>query len=216
MLWCARSEPVRSRERMVSSDKAGIHSTHIEDLKNPIQLQLPTRDFSLPIARSKVLNQFILPGQFVDLALYFLDTPATKSMVGGRSRSIHRGIDSRLQSVDRIAHRLAELICPLPTRSPPKCITDIAAEYPEVYTVLFVDHLVLITSEPRASRSLGMKTYPDRGEKDSDDSKNCRSRGHARGFLSNAHKTDGNIQRDDSAVALCWLLEFVCHSRKAR
>ena len=69
---------------MVSSDKVGTHSTHVEDLKNPIQLQPPTRDLPLPIARSKVFNQFILPGQFVDLPLYFLNTPATKSTVGGR------------------------------------------------------------------------------------------------------------------------------------
>ena len=60
---------------MVSDDKAGTHSTHIEDLKNPIQLHPPTRNLSLPIARSKVFDEFVLAGQFLDLLLYFLDTP---------------------------------------------------------------------------------------------------------------------------------------------
>ena len=83
--WCLWSEPVRSRERMVSDDRIGSRLTHVEDLKNPIQLRPPTRNLSLPIARSKVFDQFILPGQFVDLALYFLNAPVIKSMVVGRS-----------------------------------------------------------------------------------------------------------------------------------
>ena len=121
----------------------GTHSTHVENLKNSIQFQPPTRDLSLPIVRSKVFNQFVLAGQFVNLPLYFLNTPVTKNMVGGRFQSIHRSINSRLQPVYRITHRLAELVCPLPIRSPPKHITDITAEYPEVNAILFVGQLVL-------------------------------------------------------------------------
>ena len=142
---------------MISSDEAGTHSTYIEDLKNPIQLQPPTRDLSLPITRSKVFNQFILAGQFVDLLLYFLNTPVIGNTVGGKPQSIHRWINSHLQPVYCIAHRLAELICPLPIRSPPKCITDVAAEYTEVHAILFVGHLVLTAFEPGTSRLFGMK-----------------------------------------------------------
>ena len=117
-------------------------------MKNPVQLHPPTRNLSLPIARSKVFDEFILPGKFLDLLLYFLNTPVMKNTVGARSRSIHHRIDSLLQPVYRTAHRLAEFVCPLPARSPPKCITDIGAEYPEVHAILFVDHLVLAMFEP--------------------------------------------------------------------
>ena len=83
LLWCLCSEPARSRERMISNDKTGTwHSTHIEDLKNPIQLQPPTRNLPLVITGSKVFDQRVLPGQFVDLPLNFLNTPVIKSTVG--------------------------------------------------------------------------------------------------------------------------------------
>ena len=147
------SEPVRSRERIVSNDKTGTHLTHIEDLKNPIQLHPPTGNLSLPVACSKVFNKFILPGQFVHLPLYFLNTPVIKSTVGGRPRNIRRRTDSRLQPIYRIAYRLAELVRPLSIRSPSKRITDIGTEYSEVHTILLVGHLVLTTFELGGSRS---------------------------------------------------------------
>ena len=77
----------------------------------------------------------------------------TKNTVGGRLQCIRHRTDSRLQSVDRISYRLAELVCPLSIRSPPKGITDIGAEYPEVHTILFVGHLVLTTVESGGSHS---------------------------------------------------------------
>ena len=77
----------------------------------------------------------------------------TKSMVGGRLQCIRHRMDSRLQSVYRASYRLAELVCPLSTRSPPKGITDIGAEYPEVHAILFVGHLVLTTVESGGSHS---------------------------------------------------------------
>ena len=70
---------------MVSDGGVGTRLTHIEDLQNFIELQLPTGNLSLTIARSKVFNEFILAGQFVDLPLYFLNTPVTESSVVGRS-----------------------------------------------------------------------------------------------------------------------------------
>ena len=59
----------------------------------------------------------------------------------------------------------------------------------------------------------GHDAYPDRGEKGSNNAKNSRSRGHARRFLSDVHHADGDVQREDSTVALCWLLSFACHGR---
>ena len=148
LLGCVYSDPARPGERTVSNDKAGIHLTHIEDLKNLIQLYPPARNLSLSIARREVFDEFLLPGQFFDLLLYFLNTPVIKNTVSGRSRSIHPRIDSRLQPVYCTTHRLAELVCPLSISSPPEYITDIGAEHPKIHTILFVGHLVLAMFEP--------------------------------------------------------------------
>ena len=76
-----------------------------------------------------------------------------KRTVGERTRSIHRWTNLRLQPIYRIAHQLAELVCLLSIRSPPKRITNMGTEYPEFHTILFVDHLVLTMPEPAISRS---------------------------------------------------------------
>ena len=137
---------------MCSSD-LGTRLTHIENLKNPVQLHPPTRNLSLPIARSKVFDQFILPGQFVDLPLYFLNTPVVKTTVVGRSRTIHLRIDSHLQPIYRVAHGLAELVRLLSVRSPLKGVTYVGAEYSEIHAILFVRQLVLTMFEPGRSHS---------------------------------------------------------------
>ena len=143
---------------MISNDKTGTwHSTHIEDLKDPIQFQPPTCNLSLIIAGGKPFDQRVLPGQFVDLPLNFPNTPVTKSTVG-RTRSIYHQTDSRLQLIYRIAHRLAELVSPLSVRSPPKGVTDVGTQYTEVHAILFVGELILGTFEPGISHSRrGMK-----------------------------------------------------------
>ena len=87
---------------MVSNSKAETHSAHIEDLKNPIQLQPPARDLSLPITRSKVFNQFILAGQLVDLSLYLPNTPVVGNTVG-------RGLKVYIAGSTHISNRLIAL-----------------------------------------------------------------------------------------------------------
>ena len=145
---CLCLEPARSEEQTVSNNRAETHPTIIEDPKNSIQLQPPTHNLSLEVARGKVFDEFVLPGQCFDFLLYFLNTPVVKSVVSGRSRSIHHRIDSIFQSVYRIAYRLAEFVCRLSARSPPERITDVGAQYPKVHAILFVDHLVLAMFEP--------------------------------------------------------------------
>ena len=71
-------------ERVVSDDKARINLTHIEDLKYPIQLQSPSRNLALYIARSKVFNHLILLGLFVQLPLYFPNASVIITTVSGR------------------------------------------------------------------------------------------------------------------------------------
>ena len=84
----------------------------------------------------------------ISRTLLWSRAPVAESLEG-----YYHQIDSRLQPVYRVAHRLAELICPLPARSPPKCITDIGAEYPEVHAILFIGHLVLVVFEHGMFRS---------------------------------------------------------------
>ena len=74
-------------------------------------------------------------------------------MVDGKVQNIHQGIDSRLQPIYCIAHRLIELVYPSSARSPPERIADIGTEYSKVYAVLFIGHLVLTVFESRTSRS---------------------------------------------------------------
>ena len=73
--------------------------------------------------------------------------------MGGRSRRTHHQIDSPLQLLYRVAHGLAEIVHPLSIRSPPKGVTHVGAEYPEVDAILFVGQLVLSIIEPGTSRS---------------------------------------------------------------
>ena len=138
---------------MLSNDKAEKYPTHIEDLKNFIQPRLPTSNLSLDVVHSKIFNQAILLGLFVDLPLYFLNTPAIETTVGGRSQSIYHQIDSRLQLGYRVAHRLAEFVFLLSACSPLKRITDVGTVYPKVHAILIVGHLVLAMFEPWTSRS---------------------------------------------------------------
>ena len=155
-LWQPRrpySEPARSEERIVSNGKARKHLTHIKDLKNPVQPRPPTRNLSLPIARSEAFDQFIFPGQFPDLPLYSLNPPAVKCAVFVRSRKIRRRVDSHLQPSCRVAYGLTEFVRPCSARSLPKGVTEFGAEYPEVHAILFVGQLVLVAFEPGTPRS---------------------------------------------------------------
>ena len=85
-----------------------------------------------------MFDKLVLAGQFLNLLLYSLDSPVIKNMVGGSRRSKHHQGDLHLQPGCRIAQRLTELVCPLPTHSPSKGIADVGAEYPEVRTILFL------------------------------------------------------------------------------
>ena len=126
----------------------------------------------------------------------------------------HR-IGSRLQQIHRIVHRLAELVCPVPIRSPLKQIADVSAKYSEVHAILFVGHLVLTTFEPGTSRSqMGMKLTLIVVRRIVATPKTAGA--GTRRFLSDVHQTDNNTEREDGAIAFRLLLGFVCHTRNAR
>ena len=62
-----------------------------------------------------------------DLLLYFHDSPAIESVVGGRARNARGWFNSRRQLTYRIAHGLAEVVQFLSVHSPIKGSTDVSA-----------------------------------------------------------------------------------------
>ena len=94
----------------VSDDKAGARSTHVEDLKDPVEVGLPNCNSILVVPRVKHPRDFVPPALFGDLPLYFRDGPAVENAVSRGSRIMHHQFDSRHQLIYRITHRLAEVV----------------------------------------------------------------------------------------------------------
>jgi len=73
--------PVRSEEETVSDNQAGARRTHIEDKKDPVELDFPGDDCFpvIPhVKRSRGCTPFAM---FDDLVLYFRDGPGIESMI---------------------------------------------------------------------------------------------------------------------------------------
>ena len=111
----------------ISDSRAGTHLTHVEDLKDPIQVRLPTRNLILVVFRAKKSRDTAPPTLFDDLLLYFRDGPAIESVISGRTRDVYRRFDSHRQLIYRLAHGLTEVVQLLSIHSPLKGSTDISA-----------------------------------------------------------------------------------------
>ena len=116
-------------------------------MEDPVEFRPPTGDLPLVVARSKKLNDTMPLGHFLDLLPYCLHGPTIENRMGGKGWSVYRWMDSRLQPVYRITHGLAEVVQFLSIRSSFEGITDASTEYPEVYAILIVGHLVLARYE---------------------------------------------------------------------
>ena len=88
------------------------------------------------------------PALFDDLFLYFRDSPAIKSMIGGRTQSVYRQSSSRCQLIYRITHGLAKVVQFLSIHSPFKGSTDVSTGQPDIDVIRFVGQRVLVTCEP--------------------------------------------------------------------
>ena len=75
------SRPARSRVGVVSNDQSGAHRTHVEDLKDPAEVGLPTGNRLLVIPRVEKSGDCVASALFDDIALYFRDGPAIESML---------------------------------------------------------------------------------------------------------------------------------------
>ena len=72
----------RSDERIISDDQAGVHWTHAENMKNPVEVRLPTDNRLLVIPRMKKSRDCVTSALLDDLPLYFRDSPVIQNMVG--------------------------------------------------------------------------------------------------------------------------------------
>ena len=110
----------------IGDGQTGTHLTHVEDLKDPIQVRLPTRNLILVVPHKKKTKDAAPPALFDDLLLYFRDGPAIESAINGRTRDVYRWFDLRRQLIYRLVHGLTEVIRPPSSHSPLKGSTDIS------------------------------------------------------------------------------------------
>ena len=109
----------------ISDGQTGTHLTHVEDLKDPIQVRLPTRNLILVVPRAKESRDAAPLTLFDDLLLDFRDGPVIESKISGRTRDVYRWFDSRRQLIYRLAHGLTEVVQLLSIHSPLKGSADI-------------------------------------------------------------------------------------------
>jgi len=92
-------------------------STHVEDMEDPVEIQLPGSDLSRVVLRMEESRDRIPPTPFDDLSLYLCSGPGIESTVGWSTRNVHQWFNSRRQLVYRIGHGLTELFQPPPVHS---------------------------------------------------------------------------------------------------
>ena len=79
----------------ISDGQTRTHLTHVEDMEDPIQLGLPTRNLILVVTRAKKSRDAAPPTLFDDILLYFRDGPVIDSATSGRTRDVYRRFDLR-------------------------------------------------------------------------------------------------------------------------
>ena len=85
-------------------------TTHVEDMKNPVEDQFPAGDLFLIVRRMDKSGDRIPPAVFDDLPLDLRHSPAIKSVCQRVVQSDHHRFDSRRQLCNRLAYRLTEVI----------------------------------------------------------------------------------------------------------
>ena len=80
---------------MFSNGKTGAYWTHIEDLKDPIKLQLPGRNRIFILPRAEESKDTVALASFGDILFYICDGPAIRAIVSGRSRDMRCQLNPR-------------------------------------------------------------------------------------------------------------------------
>ena len=146
MVWVFKiSSVLRGR---VSGDQAETDRTHVEDVEESVQVRFPLRNHILVAPGVYKSSEPVPLTSFHNLLLYFGNGPAITSTISGRTGDVHRWLNLRCQLINRVTHRLAEIIqFPFP-HSPLKGFAYIGAGQTESDIILFVDHRVLETCKP--------------------------------------------------------------------
>ena len=94
-------------------------------MEDPVEVQFPSRNRILIILRTKNLRGLIPPAPFDDISPDSCNSSGIESTIGGRSRNVDRGFNSRRQLAHCITYGLAELIQPSSIHPPVKGFADI-------------------------------------------------------------------------------------------
>ena len=123
----------------------GNDGTHVEDLKNPAEVQLPGGDLLLVVFCMEMPRNHIPFALLGDLPLdlhqspeVWSETPSASYFESGRC-----WCNSRRQLLDRLTHEVVKVVQPLPIKSPVQGGTDFGAGQTKLDVVHLVDHCVL-------------------------------------------------------------------------
>ena len=188
-IYCELSLRVYGWRWLCGGDK-----THVKDVEDSVEVQLPGDGGFLVTLRVCKSSQPIPPAFLNDLLLDSCHGPAIKDVVSSCTQySVcrNRWLDSRCQLSNRFVHRLAELAHSPPVHPPIKRSTYIRTGKTEFDVVQFVDHRVLATYKHGTFGPGRRRTYPDHGEQDADGAKNSLGWCETRDLLRKIHGFDG-------------------------
>ena len=144
-----------------------IDATHIEDVKNPIEVLAPSRNrifVGFHIGEPRDRSSFTLAD---NLPLDLGHSPVIEILIRGAARRTHCWFDLPGQFLDRPEHRRTEILWLPPIQSPVEGFAYGTARQAKVGVVLIVRRRVLRKCGSKVGRS-GGRTNPYRSQESSD------------------------------------------------
>ena len=175
-------------------DSHGNDGTHIEDVKEPVQVRPPPRYLFLVVLRVDKSRDYI--------SLALLDgVPLNRRRgsvvrLGWATRSTNYWYNSQRQLLDRFVHRVVEVVQPLLLQSPVESGAYLGAGQPEFYIFYLIDQVILSVLQFVTDAIESQKVaYSDHPKDDSDGTKSSIGWRIARDFLGDIEDFDKSIQR---------------------
>jgi len=142
------------QEQKVSNGHHPNNGTHIEDLKNLIQVQFPGGNPLFIFPRVEIAEDRVLFAPLGELPLNICHGAGIARIINDSSRpmSMVRTSNSRRELIYRVVHGPTELVRPLSICHLIEHSADISAERPEFDAIRFFGHRVLAGCEPGANR----------------------------------------------------------------
>jgi hypothetical protein len=117
--------------------------THVEDVKDPIEVLPPSSNHILVVLRAKESRDRISFSPLDDLPLDLGHGSAIETSGEGTIHQMHSLFNSRSQFPDGPKHGLTKFIQSLPIQPPVKGLTYIPTRYSKLDVILLVRHVVL-------------------------------------------------------------------------